>query len=441
MRKHNFSQDVLSKSRKHKSLVRKRKKDRLNKKYNSKQVSQLKFSRKSYVIDSFSNQIKFNNKFRHLKEFTLTIPSTFSILDSPEETLKTIYKLVEVNFGSKKLKKIYFDHENMENFDLSAAQVLGHLASELNRIKHKKNKIRMSGNFPKDNEASRFLRGVGVINKLGLTQKYLSKKEQESLKIFSKTDNRALREIRSASEITEREKATKGFVDHINACLGENGYQLTREGIQSLCNISGEVIDNAVQHSKGDDWVLAGYLDPQTTENVCEISAFNFGRSIAQTLADLPDDHYTTKIIQPYLDQHIKSGFFSSAWTKEDLLTLVALQGNVSSKNESDDNTRGSGTVDILEFFKGVYDESGKDCKANIKMAILSGKTHITFDGKYSINNDSTNRKVIALNDENDLSKRPDPKYIKHLNGYPFPGTIISIKFPLQNKRLEEKVT
>jgi hypothetical protein len=73
-------------------------------------------------------------------------------------------------------------------------------------------------------------------------------------------------------------------------------------------------------------------------------------------------------------------------------------------------------------------------------MAILSGKTHILFDGTYQMAPDASGRNVIAFNAQNDLSSKPDPKYVRNLGGDGFPGTVISIRFPMKLTKQTEMV-
>ena len=65
-------------------------------------------------------------------------------------------------------------------------------------------------------------------------------------------------------------------------------------------------------------------------------------------------------------------------------------------------------------------------------MAMLSGDTHILFDGTYRMGPDSTGRDVLAFNQSNSLAEPPDSNYVRHLQGVRFPGTVVSIRFPLQ---------
>lgn len=71
-------------------------------------------------------------------------------------------------------------------------------------------------------------------------------------------------------------------------------------------------------------------------------------------------------------------------------------------------------------------------------MTILSGNTHILFDGTYTLKEKKINKtttKVIAFNSTNDLKKRPNEKYVKILENK-FPGTIISCEFYVDREYL-----
>lgn len=375
---------------------------------------------------------------KNRERISVRVPETFSILDEPKEALKAIYSLVQENDKYGNIGSLYFNHAELLTYDLAAEKILDHLADEIRKERRiQKRKLNLQGAFPHNEQASRFIRAIGIIRTLGLEARYLKESERDQLEIFDRVDNRAVREIRRASETTSRDIAVQRFTDHINNCLKRTGYQLTPEGSQDLGVISGEVIDNAVEHSGGDGWVIAGYLDTLNPENVCEIAIFNFGRSMAATLSDLPKDHFTRQLIQPYLDFHMKKGIFEESWTQEDLLTVIALQEKISCKNNSDEDTRGSGTIDLIEFFQKLYEVCGSMCDSKPKMAILSGNTHIIFDGKYFLKPDRRGRGVIAFNNENSLNSKPDRNYVSRLKGLPFPGTAVCIRFPMQEYQIE----
>lgn len=423
-------------------LYRKREKRRLQRLRSKKTNAGTKLApdRVSSGLRAFRSQIRAKIKsVSKIEELRVDIPKTFSIIDEPSAAIDIFYSLVKNNDKYKKIRKIYFDHSPLQSYDLAAEQLLDHLAEEIRgeRIRQKP-KVRLLGAFPSDAKSSRFIRGIGILRKLGIADRYMSASEKKTLEIFDRMDNNALRKIRKSSEVTARDSAVERFTDHIENCLNRFGHRLTGQGRQDLGVVSGEVIDNAVEHSQGDGWVIAGYLDTNDPDNICEIAIFNFGISIAESLRALPIDHFTHKLIKPYIDAHSHQGLFGTGWTKDDLLTLVALQDNISSKNESNADTRGGGTIDIIEFFQQIYDECGSTCKSKPKMAILSGRTHIVFDGKYKLKPDKHGRPVIAFNKENRLDLEPDRSYFTHLKKYPFPGTAVCIRFPLQDYQYEK---
>jgi len=72
-------------------------------------------------------------------------------------------------------------------------------------------------------------------------------------------------------------------------------------------------------------------------------------------------------------------------------------------------------------------------------MALLTGKTLISFDGTYHIQEPSPGaRKVIAFNEENDLAKKPDSRAVSVLSEESFPGVVISISAPLTSDMIEQ---
>ena len=363
------------------------------------------------------------------KSETIKIPSTFSIVDNTENALRTIYQLVVFSSRRRPPREIYFDHSDLVNFDLAAEEILDIVALDFQRIRRwAKGGLQLSGKFPASILANRFIRAVGIIKNLELTPFYLRHEEEKSLKILRCLSYRAL--LR-ASEVSPIERAAQRLIDYFNECLETSGRQLTEYGRQKLGEYAGEVLDNAIEHSETQDWVLAGYLDLSTPERVCEISIFNFGKSYADTFSELPEDHFTRRVVDPFIEIHQKKGFFRQGWERDNLYTVAALQECISSKNENQSDNRGSGTVDLIQFFQEVYGEKRPQDGRRAKMVIISGKTYILFDGRYEMLPDSNDRQIIAFNSENTLELPPDQTYVKCLDGVEFPGTIVSIRFPL----------
>jgi hypothetical protein len=176
---------------------------------------------------------------------------------------------------------------------------------------------------------------------------------------------------------------------------------------------------------------------------------FNFGDTIYESLNRPDTSEELKKQIRDLANEHRSRGFFAiltkyfdvlfPIWQEESLWTLYALQEGVSRfRFKPDGSDRGNGTVRMIDFFSDLA--SGEP-----QMALISGRTHILFDGTYrtsSVQIGSETRKVIAFNASNSLLERPDPKYVRSLQ-YHFPGTLVSLKFQLRRvdlARVKEKL-
>lgn len=368
----------------------------------------------------------------------ITIPKTFSIVEDTENALKIIYKLVAFSNRHPSPEEIYFDHSALTNFDLTAETILDVVALDFKRVQRQaKKEFLLRGKFPTDASANRFIRAVGIIKNLKLSRFYLPTEEEQKLKILRCTSYATLLRV---SEASPSERAARKLVDYFNKCLAVSNLELTARGRHRLVLYTGEVLDNATQHSGTKDWVLAGYLDPDSPERICEISIFNFGRSYADTFLNLPRGHFMRQLVDPFVELHRKRGLFRQGWEPDNLLSVIALQEQVSAKKESYQDTRGNGTVDLIQFFQDIHSETPIKGNQTAKMVIISGRTRILFDGKHAMAPDSKGRQIIAFNSENSLEKPPDKTHVKCLNGIQFPGTIVSIRFPLPQKAIQSVV-
>ena len=367
---------------------------------------------------------------------TISIPPVFSIIDNPTGTLKVAKQLATYSRLPIKIKGITIDHFNIKSIDLAAESILDLAVMEMEKeIKSHNRKFEIKGHYPLDEHLKRFIRAIGIVKNLDIQHEFLTKDEEKDLKIFQMRNSRFYQKD-NIDQSDYKENTITDFVDHINSCLMVNGRKLTPESILNLADYTGEIISNVEDHTDINDWSIVGYLDNSHEEHICEITIFNFGNTMASTLNDLPEAHYTKKIISPYIELHKNKGWFSDDWDENDLLTLIALQGDISSKNIDETMDRGQGTVEMIEFFQQVHQECMKESHSCARMAILSGSTHILFDGTYAMSS-VNGRKIIAFNKDNNLESPPDKKFVTNLGKTFFPGTIISIRFPLQDTQTQ----
>lgn len=359
-------------------------------------------------------------------------PEIFSMMDNPSGTISALAEFA-MKLSMPRLRSVRIDLNKVKTYDLGANALLDILVEEVTvKARQTRRKIHWRGSYPADDDQRRLVRSLGVIKFLELAHEYNSQDESSLVEAFHDRAKHYVRAVR-ANETDRKSRVTQRFADHINKCLGHINRQLQPAARKKLCDYVGEILDNAEEHAGMFDWTIQGYLDTSTTDLICEIAIFNFGQTIAGSLSALDQNSYTRKKVQPYLDAHSNSGIFSTGWKVDDLLTLIALQGSVSSKNFSDLDTRGNGTVDLITFFQKVTDEcrTQPGGKKGARMTLVSGSTGILFDGKYEMIKLEDRPGIIAFNSQNDLLIRPDPDYVKHLSGAPFPGTVLSIKFPL----------
>ena len=356
------------------------------------------------------------------------IPTNFSLITHPKESLATICKLANTARSGLKIKHYKFDHSNMETMDLSAECVLDLVATEIRR-EHRDKKLRFGGVYPQKKSLQRLLRGIGIIKHLKVKHEYLNQSQMEKIEVFEGRSKKG--DTAKPGALSDAELEAKNLVDHINKCLSKTKRKLTEKAVQRLSTYAGEIMGNANEHSETHSWFIKGYYDHNCDPYYCEIAIFNFGKTIAETFSDIDEYSYAYKKIAPYLRKH--SNKFSSKWEKEDLVTVMSLQRGVSSKNQSEKDTRGMGTMEMIEFF----DKMAQECSTIHKpeMAILSGSTHIRFGGKYLLSEDITRSGIIAFNDANDLNLPPNSDYISNIKPLYFPGSVISIRFPFSENQ------
>lgn len=391
-----------------------------------------RFGHRSKIVEMIANGLPDPERTRKGR-IGFRMPAEFSIIDGPERALAALSDLAK-QMRARRLGSIFLDQRALAKYDLCANGLLDVLVDELStEARRTGRKIRWRGAYPSDPVIRRYVQAMGVIRRLQIEHEYPEPDEAARLEVFDARAKHYVRPLRPR-EADKKTRVTAQFADHVNRCLGRVGRKLTPEALSRMCKYVSEILDNAEEHAGMLDWTIQGYLDTHSEQLMCEIAIFNFGKSIAQTLDDLPETSYTKQQqVRRYLDLHTKRGLFRPGWRKEDLLTLIALQGNVSSKNFSEDDTRGNGTVDLIEFFQNVHREcSDGAVPSGVRMAIVSGSTFILFDGKYKMVENAAGGRIIAFNHANSLAEKPDPEYVRPLEGVSFPGTAVGIQFLLK---------
>jgi hypothetical protein len=376
---------------------------------------------------------------------SVPIGRKFSIIDAPRETIQLICAFAKALKKGQRISHVKFHHELLEGYELAANAILDLVAVERKvelRSRATTIKMTVAGNYPRDPHVKRFIKAMGIIKHMGLHHEAPPEAETKRLKFFD-ARNKNYRLNPDSRSADYKDVQQRKFVDFIDDCLGCNKWVLSDEGKHKLGQYTGEILANAEDHAEFIDWSVLGYLDNGADVPTCEIAIFNFGKSIAETLQALDRTSLAWDRLRPYLEAHTANGFFDKKWREQDLLTVVALQQHISSKNTEVDDSRGQGTVYFIDFFQQMHDICiEKGVKGRATMSVVSGGTCILFDGTYRLIEQADGNKVIAFNSDNDLRLAPDPKYVQAMEGVHFPGTIISVRFPLslgQGTMVEEK--
>ncbi|MCS3679514.1 hypothetical protein GGP72_000123 [Salinibacter ruber] len=363
----------------------------------------------------------------------IRFPERFSFIESPDEAIDTLYEMVDA-FNSDVRGTIDLDQDRCETIDYGAEAV----ASILAKAASDAYGLRLRGRYPEKQSLKEAVIAAGLPQHLGVDLPSLPHFNPFELHHGRPNDDQW------GHRSSEKEVVTTEFIEYIDRCLSQHGYQLTRDGGKYIAGLSGEIIGNCEDHAGRDDWWIGGYMRMPRNGNVgdCHICIVNFGNTISDTIREMPKESKTYISVRNLIQKHCRSGsipIVGNNFGEDQLWTLYALQQGVSrfrSSNKEGENDRGQGTTQMIRFFQdlGQTNKMG----ASPKMCVLSGSTHILFDGEYRMEQEylgDRSREIIAFNDENDLEKPPDPDKVKALSGH-FPGTVISMKFYLDREHL-----
>jgi len=385
------------------------------------------------------------------KSWVLRIPQNFSFIKNPDETLHTIYSLVEISKNSENCA-IHFDHSKLLEMDMGASAVLDVIAFNLRSEWGKRNlKCDMGGILPEDEKMKQILMTMGITRNLNVKGVKPSDEAEQLIKKFPLY--RGYKQERSELGGPQHEQQAQiHLMKYLDECLASmSDYEFSTEGRRQISKWAGEIITNAEEHSGNNQWFVLGCMAPCLAKDAelndedkncvigeCQLSIFGFGDSIYQTLSSDKTSQETRDQIEELVRKH--TGFFGSfhRYSKEDLWTLYALQDGVSRFSPTPgENTRGKGTVEMIEAFQNF---KAVDKSFVTEMSVISGSTCIHFNDNYHLKAESVlggTRKIIAFNAQNNLEHKPDSRHVYSLSGH-FPGTLLTIKFFIDNRYLEK---
>ena len=395
-------------------------------------------------IESISTVKQYDSSIFRRDAEKILIPKNFDLFHNPEKSLLFINAATKL-IAREKSKSYLFNYKKNKIHCLGLECLLGVAltAARHNNINYKDTTIQINGIYPKDEQYLEIIRDIGLVKEISssdpgkvLDATEASKKNNPKQRIFS-ADSIGKENASAFAHDTKNITAEK-FTKYINRCLNDHGLELVSDAEKHLTSCMGELLDNAERHcglEQRPRWYLRGFVNNNVRNPICELAVFNFGKTINETFDNLSEDHFSlSKQVIPYVEKHLdKKGMF-----KEGLITVAALQGRVSCKNEKETDSSGTGTIELLKLFQDMHDslkKMGRDIKGGIIMTLISGNTHINFDGSYQLKqklvNDAESDIFTYPFNNIGLESEPDRAYLKRMKDAKFPGVMINIRFPL----------
>lgn len=393
---------------------------------------------RSEILDLFSKGLEGAKRSWEPAPKKFALPRTFSLTENAEDSLRVLRDIVRYARLTKRTRLV-LDHRPIKELGLGAEVLLAVILKEISKELEFVPGAYIKGHKPTSQKIKDMMSEIGCVRVLGSGFDDDIQVSIKSTASVYRHQNRGKQLLVDPMQRDLIARTCGDFSDHVDKCLNKAKKRLTPSGREKLTSHMGEVLINAQEHSGTAQWLVTGYLDGADKDLVYRAVILSFGHTIAANFEATEADSVPAMLVKPYIEIHEKKRLFGQNWTKSDLLSVIALQGNISSQLDKGANSdRGQGTVDLIEFFQDMS-EACTDGKIAPVMSLLTGRTHIRFDGKYRMKYEqSVSRMVIAFNENNTLSEPPDPLSVYRLQGEGFPGVAVSIMVPLAQTAVED---
>ncbi|HHF3054261.1 TPA: hypothetical protein ACPJ1D_000278 [Vibrio alginolyticus] len=370
------------------------------------------------------------------KKVKFRVPKDFDIYENAESVLETVAYFRELAL-TRQINYIKVIHNSVNNC-MSSEALLGIIGSEIADLReYNGDHLDMDGHIYDNPTTSTLIKSMGMPAELNDSTIIGSPPPSQRNVFWYAKDNRHFDTASLTAEDIKNETA-EGCVDQLTRGLRKLLLALNPDIASELKMCLGEILDNAHEHCHrtAPTWYVRSYLNTnEEHKRHFELMVMNLGTSIAETFNILPDSSDVKADALTYVDAH------RHLFSEEALLTVAALQGNVSSKKDTE-HTRGQGTVRLIETFENISKDyvklrgKGSETEKNEPiMNIISGSTVINFDGKYHshlIEHGGGAEDVrISFNKEKSLKYPPDKASVQSMSDAYFPGVIINIRIPL----------
>lgn len=400
---------------------------------------------RNQALEYFYKKRMFTIKRINVKSEPVSVefPKTFSLINNYEETMRAIYKVLNIRYHLY-CRKLKLDFRKCLKIDLDA---LNFLNIVLLNLEYERNHLTYYLSVKNNHDdANLKIFTCGPFKRLGITEPTgpISKKSLKEIEEKINDEYMNFSELFSGGKPVQFNKQAifplyKGdfensLIDFFNQSLKSFNLSLSFDKVRDLKAMLGEVIDNAKQHlGKEFDQFFCNAYYQKINDNLGkgQIVFLNFGQTIYEGLKyDATED--TKKIFEERLE--ISTNILDNEYTEENFYTLVSLQKFISKAYIANDaeKKRGTGTLTLIDTFQKLNNPTIEENT----MTIISGNTQILFDNKPI--SKMINGK-LAFNEANRLSIPPDKNYVKCTKHY-FPGTLILLKFYIDDTWTNEKI-
>lgn len=405
------------KNRAHKIARNKARRNAFKSRYNSGQQNN-RIKANSEVKPPREIRLLSNGIAFYRDSFSFKAPKIISFKSNPDETIEFISLIASVFMNKSSIVDLKLDFDETEYIDIGPLSIIDVIIDKgLNYFNKSGRAFHVHGFNPVNQEANIIFSYSGLPKTLG---------NFDSPNIDIVTLDPL---INSDDANTETHK----IINYYDDCLKKCGYELNLKGKLFFFNLINEIVDNAIIHCGSKHrptYITSGFYNRFTSKG--QLSIVSIGKSIYDTLHSEETLDDIKEQIEEIVKAHKDLGY--PGFSEESIWTICALQSGVSCKKNSDDMDRGTGTVKFIEAFITLGQSEDKEKPI---MTLLSGNSHITFDGKYKMEEKTKDNKTIAFNENNDLRQKPDEKYVKIIKNR-FPGVVINIEFYIDRKYLDK---
>jgi len=239
-----------------------------------------------------------------------------------------------------------------------------------------------------------------------------------------------IRDLEDPDIVTEIWLAVEGYLKTLDSWLEEHGFKMVSKFMTQMESHILELIGNAdhalldPSDKTGGDWAISGYMAKRgDNEYICYVTLITLGKTIFESLSDHPN-----LVVKDYLEKYIVHKDSSEKLSEEALVTAAATHDTVSSRRAGG----GNGLTDFLHGFTNATAANHKD----LRSFVISGHGHVLFFGDYKKTNVTPAGRIRqSFNPEDSIYVPPDTSHVYH-SERAFPGTIIGVRFYLDEEDL-----